>query len=33
MWTEQVPPLLAAGRVLRVDVRGHGGGGPPATTR
>jgi 3-oxoadipate enol-lactonase len=26
MWTEQVPPLLAAGfRVLRIDMRGHGG--------
>jgi 3-oxoadipate enol-lactonase len=26
MWAEQVPPLLAAGfRVLRVDMRGHGG--------
>ncbi len=29
MWTEQVPPLLAAGfRVLRIDMRGHGGSGP-----
>jgi 3-oxoadipate enol-lactonase len=28
MWTEQVPPLLAAGfRVLRIDMRGHGGSG------
>jgi 3-oxoadipate enol-lactonase len=27
MWAEQVPPLLAAGyRVLRLDMRGHGGG-------
>jgi 3-oxoadipate enol-lactonase len=26
MWAEQVPPLLAAGyRVLRLDMRGHGG--------
>src|SRR6516162_3968379 len=26
MWAEQMPPLLAAGfRVLRVDMRGHGG--------
>ena len=26
MWAEQLPPLLAAGfRVLRVDMRGHGG--------
>jgi 3-oxoadipate enol-lactonase len=26
MWTEQVPALLAAGfRVLRIDMRGHGG--------
>jgi len=31
MWTEQVPPLLAAGyRVLRIDMRGHGGSGPVA---
>jgi 3-oxoadipate enol-lactonase len=31
MWTEQVPPLLAAGfRVLRIDMRGHGGSGPIA---
>lgn len=29
MWAEQVPPLLAAGfRVLRIDMRGHGGSGP-----
>src|SRR6478672_507031 len=29
MWTEQVPPLLAAGfRVLRIDMRGHGGSDP-----
>jgi len=29
MWAEQVPPLLAAGfRVLRLDMRGHGGSGP-----
>src|SRR5271166_5424876 len=29
MWTEQVPPLLQAGfRVLRIDMRGHGGSGP-----
>jgi 3-oxoadipate enol-lactonase len=26
MWAEQIPPLLAAGfRVLRIDMRGHGG--------
>jgi 3-oxoadipate enol-lactonase len=26
MWTEQLPPLVAAGyRVLRLDMRGHGG--------
>ncbi|WP_250502111.1 alpha/beta hydrolase [Caballeronia sp. AZ7_KS35] len=26
LWAEQVPPLLAAGfRVLRIDLRGHGG--------
>ena len=26
MWAEQLPPLLAAGyRVLRLDMRGHGG--------
>jgi 3-oxoadipate enol-lactonase len=31
MWAEQVPPLLAAGfRVLRVDMRGHGGSDPVA---
>ena len=31
IWAEQVPPLLAAGwRVLRVDMRGHGGSGAPA---
>lgn len=29
MWAEQMPPLLAAGlRVLRVDMRGHGGSDP-----
>jgi 3-oxoadipate enol-lactonase len=29
MWTEQVPPLLSAGfRVLRIDMRGHGGSDP-----
>ena len=29
MWSEQVPALLAAGyRVLRVDMRGHGGSDP-----
>jgi 3-oxoadipate enol-lactonase len=29
MWAEQVPALLAAGyRVLRVDMRGHGGSDP-----
>lgn len=29
MWAEQVPPLLAAGfRVLRIDMRGHGGSSP-----
>lgn len=28
-WAEQVPPLLAAGfRVLRIDMRGHGGSDP-----
>jgi 3-oxoadipate enol-lactonase len=33
MWTEQVPPLLQAGfRVLRIDMRGHGGSGPVAAT-
>ena len=31
MWTEQVSPLLQAGfRVLRIDMRGHGGSGPVA---
>jgi 3-oxoadipate enol-lactonase len=31
MWTEQVPPLLSAGfRVLRLDMRGHGGSDPVA---
>ena len=31
MWTEQVPALIAQGlRVLRVDMRGHGGSPPPA---
>jgi 3-oxoadipate enol-lactonase len=29
MWSEQVPPLLRAGfRVLRIDMRGHGGSDP-----
>jgi 3-oxoadipate enol-lactonase len=29
LWVEQVPPLLAAGwRVLRLDMRGHGGSSP-----
>lgn len=29
IWAEQVPPLLAAGwRVLRIDMRGHGGSTP-----
>ena len=29
IWAEQVPPLLAAGwRVLRIDMRGHGGSEP-----
>lgn len=29
MWSEQMPPLLAAGfRVLRLDMRGHGGSDP-----
>ena len=29
MWAEQLPPLLAAGfRVLRLDMRGHGGSEP-----
>jgi 3-oxoadipate enol-lactonase len=31
MWAEQIAPLLAGGlRVLRVDMRGHGGSDPPA---
>jgi 3-oxoadipate enol-lactonase len=31
MWTEQLPPLLQAGfRVLRIDMRGHGGSAPVA---
>jgi len=31
MWAEQMPPLLQAGfRVLRVDMRGHGGSDPVA---
>jgi 3-oxoadipate enol-lactonase len=31
MWAEQVPPLLAGGyRVLRLDMRGHGGSDPVA---
>ena len=31
MWAEQVPPLLTAGyRVLRLDMRGHGGSDPVA---
>jgi 3-oxoadipate enol-lactonase len=31
MWAEQMPPLLAAGfRVLRLDMRGHGGSDPVA---
>ena len=31
MWAEQMPPLLAAGfRVLRLDMRGHGGSDPDA---
>jgi 3-oxoadipate enol-lactonase len=31
MWAEQMPPLLQAGfRVLRVDMRGHGGSDPGA---
>src|ERR1700760_1346347 len=30
-WAEQVPPLLQAGfRVLRIDMRGHGGSDPVA---
>ena len=29
VWSEQVPPLLASGwRVLRIDMRGHGGSDP-----
>ncbi|MFO0995900.1 MAG: alpha/beta fold hydrolase [Alphaproteobacteria bacterium] len=29
MWAEQVPPLLSAGfRILRLDMRGHGGSDP-----
>lgn len=29
MWAEQIPPLLTSGfRVLRIDMRGHGGSGP-----
>ena len=31
IWAEQVPPLLEAGwRVLRIDMRGHGGSEAPA---
>src|SRR6185436_11457230 len=31
MWAEQLPPLLADGyRVLRLDMRGHGGSDPVA---
>jgi 3-oxoadipate enol-lactonase len=31
MWAEQMPPLLDAGfRVLRIDIRGHGGSDPVA---
>ncbi len=31
MWAEQMPPLLAQGfRVLRIDMRGHGGSDPVA---
>jgi 3-oxoadipate enol-lactonase len=31
MWAEQLPPLLSAGyRVLRLDMRGHGGSDPVA---
>ena len=31
MWAEQMPPLIAAGyRVLRLDMRGHGGSDPVA---
>ena len=30
-WAEQLPPLLQAGfRVLRIDMRGHGGSDPVA---
>ena len=33
-WAEQVPPLLEAGfRVLRLDMRGHGGSDPVALAR
>jgi 3-oxoadipate enol-lactonase len=33
MWAEQVPALLAAGRrVLRIDMRGHGGSEAPVGT-
>jgi len=32
MWAGQVPPLVQAGfRTLRMDMRGHGGSGAPAT--
>jgi 3-oxoadipate enol-lactonase len=31
MWAEQMPPLLQVGfRVLRIDMRGHGGSDPVA---
>ena len=31
MWAEQMPPLMAAGwRILRLDMRGHGGSDPVA---
>src|SRR5580658_6339211 len=31
MWAEQLPPVFAAGfRVLRIDMRGHGGSDPVA---
>lgn len=34
IWAEQVPPLLAAGwRVLRIDMRGHGGSTAGQTER
>lgn len=34
IWVEQVPPLLAAGwRVLRLDMRGHGGSAAGRSTR